>query len=177
MRHGVSRRVDVGFKLDLPVAAVSGDVKFMLLRGPFDIAVGPAIGVNPTGAWFAQLPLYFGLNIGTRAVIGFGPKLMYVRAPDSQPGPGATCDGECYRGGQQWLAGFFINVPFRVTESIWLAPEINMFWQLSRHENAAGLMGESVFAPFSFLGGVAILFGGMEISPEDERELRVRHDE
>jgi len=159
-RYGLSDNVDVGVKLYS--LGIEAGVKWLMLRGPIDIAIAPAISYasfddqmgTSFNAFYAHLPLMFGWNISDRVTLSFGPKLMFgyqFRSGDVVRDDLLLIDGI--------LVGLYVSVPIRIGPAFWIAPEINAYTNVS---NAP--VGDITI----YQGGLAFMFGGAEQRVADQ---------
>jgi hypothetical protein len=158
-RYGLTDDIDAGVKLY--VLGAEFGFKYQLLRGPLDVAVAPAasyFSIDTTiedsagqeadarvRVTYLHAPVLFGYDVNDRLTLGFGPKLVYIIASGTTTSTGAT---ETITGDGLMLGGFF-NVPFRVGNAFWIAPEINVYTPIG--DAGGGLVWQ---------GGLALLFGG-----------------
>lgn len=164
-RYGVSSSVDVGVKLY--ALGIEAGVKWLMLRGPVDIAIAPAISYasfddtmgTSFNAFYAHLPLMFGWNISNRVTLSFGPKLMFgyqFRSGDAVREDPLLIDG--------MLVGLYVSVPIRIGPAFWIAPEVNAYTNVTN-----GVVGDITI----YQGGLAFMFGGAEerVADQDDDEL------
>ncbi len=162
-RYGLSDRVDVGVKLYS--LGIEGGVKWLILRGPLDIALAPAVSYasfddqagTSFNAFYAHLPLLMGWNISDRVTLSFGPKLMFgyqFRSGDVVRDDLLLIEG--------LLVGLYVSVPIRIGRAFWIAPEVNAY---------ANVTNGAVGAVTIYQGGLAFMFGGAEPArPADDAD-------
>lgn len=166
IRYGVSDNIDVGAKLYLLGAEFGA--KFMLLRGGLDLAVAPAAsyfsfsssssGTSVSSSFlYLHLPIIFGANLNDSLTLGFGPKFMYVAGF----GSASDTSSSAFASGNAMFAGLFVNLPIRVGDAFWIAPEINVYSNIS-NSGPAGAFDVTMFQ-----GGLAFMFGGREANPDE----------
>jgi hypothetical protein len=158
-RYGLTDNLDIGAKLYL--VGVEGGIKYQFLRGPLDIAVAPAASwisfsaSSDTGSGtdkssfsivYLHAPLLFGYNASDTVTIGFGPKFLYAIASGSASDSGGAKASATNTGA---MVGGFINLPLRIGNAFWIAPEINVYKPIG--SDVSGLLWQ---------GGLAFLFGG-----------------
>jgi len=162
-RYGLSDSVDVGVKLYS--LGIEAGVKWLMLRGPIDIAIAPAVSYasfddqmgTSFNAFYAHLPLMFGWNISDRVTLSFGPKLMFgyqFRSGDVVRDDLLLIDG--------MLVGLYVSVPIRIGRAFWIAPEVNAYTNVTN-----GAVGDITI----YQGGLAFMFGGAEervADPDDD---------
>lgn len=153
-RYGLGDRVDVGVKLY--ALGVEAGVKWLILRGPLDIAVAPALSYasfddqmgTSFNAFYAHLPLLLGWNISDRVTLSFGPKLMFgyqFRSGDVVRDDLLLIEG--------LLVGMYVSVPIRIGRAFWIAPELNAYANVTN-----GRVGDVTI----YQGGIGFMFGGAE---------------
>ena len=155
VRYGLSDRIDVGVKLYS--LGIEAGVKWLMLRGPIDIAIAPAISYasfddqmgTSFNAFYAHLPLMFGWNISDRVTLSFGPKLMF--GYQFRSGAVVRDDLLLIDG---MLAGIYVSVPIRIGPAFWIAPEVNAYTNVTN-----GAVGDITI----YQGGLAFMFGGAEV--------------
>ena len=159
-RYGLSERVDVGVKLY--ALGIEAGVKWLILRGPLDIAIAPAVSYasfddqmgTSFNAFYAHLPLLFGWNISDRVTLSFGPKLLVgyqFRSGDVVRSDLLLIEG--------LLVGMYVSVPIRIGRAFWIAPELNAYANVTN-----GDVGKVTI----YEGGLAFMFGGPEPAPPPE---------
>jgi hypothetical protein len=165
-RYGVGDRVDIGAKLGyslLRFISAEAGMKVQVLQGPFDLAIAPAFSYvtfgsstadNTTPASRAEffhlhLAAPMGINLGDAFTIGFGPKYAYSSMTGSFDQGMATglVNGH--------FMGGFVNLPFRIGNGVYLAPEINFLRPMN------DLSGYT-----QVQGGIVILYGTHRIASE-----------
>ena len=161
LRAGLTDHLDIGFKLSILYLEVG--VKMMALRGPVDVAAAPTVSLSGGYDVTFQLPIIFGVNIGERLILAFGPKLM-TWTHDS-----ATA----------LYTGFFVSLPIRVGGAFWIAPEFNWYAHAAGPLDARplgcgdfGVCGAG-FTEDLFSVGIALLFGGPEHRSQEAEPARV----
>jgi hypothetical protein len=149
-RYGLTDDIDIGAKLY--ALGVELGLKYQFLRGPLDIAIAPAASYATLDSGggedsrvhivYLHAPLLLGYNVSDSVTLGFGPKLLLAAAIGSTD----ATDTGVFAGGVV-LAGGFVNLPLRVGNAFWIAPEINVYTPI----------GESRLI---WQGGLVFLFGG-----------------
>lgn len=164
-RYGLSDRVDIGAKLY--ALGVEAGIKWLMLRGPLDLAIAPALSFasfnDPTSgtsfnAFYAHLPLLIGWNVSERVTLSFGPKLLFgyqFRSGDVVRDDLLLLEG--------MLVGLYVSVPIRIARAFWIAPELNAYVNVTN-----GAVGSVTI----YHGGLAFMFGGPEptLPPDEDDE-------
>jgi hypothetical protein len=101
---------------------------------------------------YLHAPLLFGYNASDRVTIGFGPKFLYAIAWGS--GTDTTSGAKESATSTGAMLGGFINLPLRLGNAFWIAPEVNVYKPIG--EGRGGLLWQ---------GGLAFLFGGAPRAP------------
>jgi hypothetical protein len=161
VRYGLSERVDLGVKIY--GAGIELGAKYQFLDGGFEAALAPAAAFSyfssddtSAGFLYLHLPFLMGAPLSDTLTFTFGPKLLYIFIFGDYAEEG---DDDVTFSGDGLAAGAFVGLPIRVARNFWIAPEFNLYGNVTGDDSA--------FSTIMWQGGVGFYFGGGGDAPED----------
>lgn len=150
VRHGLSDTVDIGGKVYL--GGLELGVKVQVMDSDWDMSIAPATSFiyvkaddEGVGVLYLHAPLLIGTDFSDTLSIGFGPKFLYALFFGDIVDDDFAVDG--------LMGGAYVNLPIRVSQSFWIAPEVNVYTPFT---------GDASFDTVLWQGGIGFLFGGGE---------------